>query len=129
MKTFKIEIKNRFTRNVIFTYESEKEGTIKDAVKEAVKNDTNLRGAYLRGADLSYADLSGANKIPINCKWTHGITDGMIHIGCEKRTIKEWDAFFASNDEIETPRNTYKFKQIQAVYNAYKAYLQTLETK
>ena len=139
MKKFKIEVANRFTRDLIFTYESEEKATIKDAIEEAAKRNTNLSGAdlsdaNLSGADLSDANLSGANlsgaeKISIHCKWTHGITDGMVHIGCKKRTIEEWDAFFASNDEIETPRNTDEFKQIEAVYNAYKAYLQTLENK
>ena len=149
MKKFKIEVANRFTRDLIFTYESEEKATIKDAIEEAAKrntnlsgadlSDANLSGADLSGADLSDANLSGANlsganlsgaeKISIHCKWTHGITDGMVHIGCKKRTIEEWDAFFASNDEIETPRNTDEFKQIEAVYNAYKAYLQTLENK
>jgi len=47
----------------------------------------------------------------------------MIHIGCEKRTIKEWDEFFKSDDIIETERGTKDFNQIQAVYEAYKAYL------
>ena len=134
MKKFKIEVANRFTRDLIFTYESEEKATIKDAIEEAAKRNTNLSGAdlsdaNLSGANLSGANLSGAEKISIHCKWTHGITDGMVHIGCKKRTIEEWDAFFASNDEIETPRNTDEFKQIEAVYNAYKAYLQTLENK
>lgn len=129
MKKFKIEVANRFTRDLIFTYESEEKATIKDAIEEAAKRNTNLSGADLSDANLSGANLSGAEKISIHCKWTHGITDGMVHIGCKKRTIEEWDAFFASNDEIETPRNTDEFKQIEAVYNAYKAYLQTLENK
>ena len=91
-----------------------------------------LSGAYLSGADLSGAylsgaDLSGAIKVPMYCKWKHGITDGMIHIGCEKRTIEEWDIFFASDNIIQTDRNTEEFKQIQAVYNAYKAYLLTFK--
>ena len=90
----------------------------------------DLRGAYLSDANLSDANLSGADlrgaiKAPMYCKWTHGITDGMIHIGCEKRTIEEWDEFFAGDEIIQTERNTEEFKQIQAVYNAYKAYLQT----
>ena len=104
-------------------------------------SDADLRGAYLRGAylsdaDLSDADLSGANlsganlsdaiKMSIHCKWSHGITDGMIHIGCEKRTIEDWDNFFASDEVITTERNTDEFKQIEAVYNAYKAYILTL---
>jgi hypothetical protein len=57
------------------------------------------------------------------CKWTHGITENKIHIGCEKRTIEEWDLFFSSNDIITTQRDTKEFKQIQAIFEAYKAYL------
>ena len=92
----------------------------------------DLSGAYLSGADLSgaylnRADLRGAIKVPMYCKWTHGITDGMVRIGCEKRTIEEWDKFFASDKIIQTERNTEGFKQIQAVYNAYKAYLLTFK--
>jgi hypothetical protein len=103
----------------------------------------NLIGACLRGADLSGADLSSADlrgtdlrgteleeciKIPMYCRWSHGVTDGMIHIGCEKRTIEEWDKFFASDKVLQTPRGTEEFKQIEAVYLAYKAYLQHLNT-
>jgi hypothetical protein len=96
----------------------------------------NLSGADLRGADLSGAYLSHAKgldttiKMPMYCKWTHGITNGnLIHIGCEKRTIEEWDVFFASNKVLSTERNTDEFRQIEAVYNAYKAYLTTLNSK
>jgi hypothetical protein len=93
-------------------------------LSDADLSDANLRAAYLRGADLS-----GAVKIPMYCKWTHGITnENLIHIGCEKRTIEEWDKFFASNDIISTERNTPEFKQIQAVYEAYKAYLTFLQS-
>lgn len=86
----------------------------------------NLVGANLERANLDGANLVGANKIPIYSKWSHGITDGLIHIGCKKKTIQEWDDFFESDEVYSTPRNTYEFKQIQAVYNAYKAYLTTL---
>ena len=96
MKT-KIEIKSIF-RKVIFTYGSD-------------------------NANLSGANLSGAIKIPIYCRWSIGITDGLIHIGCEKRTIKAWDDFFESNKELSTKRNTSEFKQIQSTYEAYRAYL------
>ena len=64
--------------------------------------------------------------MPITCKWSHGITGGLIHIGCEKRSIEDWDKFFASDEVITTERNTSEFKQIQAVYEAYKAYLNFL---
>ena len=60
------------------------------------------------------------------CKWSFGITDNKIHIGCERRTIKEWDLFFNSTDIIETKRDTQEFKKIEAVYNGLKAYYQTL---
>jgi hypothetical protein len=89
----------------------------------------NLRGADLSGANLSGANLKGAVKAPMYCKWTHGITDGMVHIGCEKRSIEDWDVFFASDDVIQTERNTEEFKQIQAVYNACKAYLLTFKSE
>ena len=86
----------------------------------------NLSDANLSRADLIGADLSEANKVPMYCKWSYGITEDKIHIGCEKRTITEWDAFFASNKVLKTERNTHEFKQIQAVYEGLKAYSQFL---
>ena len=96
-------------------------------LRDADLRDADLSGANLSGANLSGANLSGANKVPMFCKWSHGISQGnLIHIGCEKRTIEEWDKFFASTDELSTKRGTDEFKQIEAVYNAYKAYYLTL---
>ena len=145
----KIEIKSVFG-TVLFTYEKEN-NTIKETLLEALKNNAdlsgvNLSGVNLSGADLSYADLSGANiryadlryadlsyaknteisYLPMFCKWSHSIKGNKIQIGCKEKTIKEWDSFFASEEEYETNRNTEELKQIEAVYNAYKAYLQTL---
>ena len=89
----------------------------------------NLYSANLESADLRSANLRSANKVPIYCKWSIGITNGnLIHIGCEKRTIEEWDAFFASDKELSTKRNTSDFKQIEAVYLAYKSYLTHLQS-
>ena len=90
-------------------------------------SDANLRGADLSGANLSYANLRGAeNKetayMPIFCKWSVCIIGDKIKIGCKEKTINEWDSFFASNEEFETKRGTNDFKQIEAVYLAYKAY-------
>jgi len=56
----KIEIKNRFTLNVLFSYECE-ENTILKTVNEALKKDANLRSANLQGADLQDANLQGAD--------------------------------------------------------------------
>ena len=77
-KFIKIEIKNRWTGEVLFEYEKE-DNTIKETVVEAVKNcadlgdadlggadlgGANLRGAYLRDADLGGAYLRDAKNIP-----------------------------------------------------------------
>ena len=59
-KQIKIEIKNRWTGNILFEYLSEN-NTIKKTVSEAIKSEANLRGADLRRADLRRADLCGAN--------------------------------------------------------------------
>jgi hypothetical protein len=91
----------------------------------------NLRSANLRSANLYSADLSSAeNKetayLPLFCKWTFSILGDKIQIGCETRTIKEWDLFFASKEVLSTKRDTDDFKQIEAVYLACKAYLTKL---
>ena len=56
-KEKKIEIKNRWTGDIIFTSTKK---TFKEAVVEAA-NEANLCEADLRGANLSEADLDGAN--------------------------------------------------------------------
>jgi uncharacterized protein YjbI with pentapeptide repeats len=59
-KQIKIEIKNRWTGNILFEYLSEN-NTIKKTVSEAIKSEANLRGANLCGANLRGANLRGAN--------------------------------------------------------------------
>jgi hypothetical protein len=96
-------------------------------LRNADLEDANLENADLRNADLEDANLDKTIKIPIYCKWWHGITNSnLIHIGCEKRTIAEWDLFFNSDEKLSTERETQEFKQIQAVFEAYKAYLNFL---
>ncbi len=90
--------------------------------------DSNLRGSNLSGSNLSYSNLSGSkNKetayIPIYCIWSHSIIGDKIQIGCKEKTIEEWDLFFAGTEVYETKRDTQEFKQIQSVYESYKAYL------
>ena len=87
-----------------------------------------MYSADLRSADLYSADLRSAKNIenahlPIYCKWNHSIKNNKIEIGCKEKTIEEWDLFFGSDEVFETKRNTEEFKQIQAVYESYKAYL------
>ena len=91
----------------------------------------NLRSANLENANLRSANLySALNKelayLPIFCKWSHCIIGDKIKIGCKERTIEDWDAFFASDETFSTQRGTDDFKQIQAVYESYKAYLSFL---
>ena len=99
-------------------------------LRDADLRDADLRDADLRNADLRDANLRDADNIekakgvPMYCKWSHGITNNnLIHIGCEKRTIEEWDDFFESTEVLTTDRDTPEFRQIQAVYEGYKAYL------
>jgi hypothetical protein len=117
------DLRNAILRGADLRYTNLRDVDLEDANLE----DTNLIGAYLRGANLRGADLGGANKIPLYCKWSIGITDGQIHIGCKKMSVADWDNFFDSDEVFETPRNTDEFKRIEACYNAYKAYLLTLQ--
>jgi len=90
----------------------------------------DLREADLRGADLREADLRGAYLqgavMPMICRWSHGIVDGMIKIGCKTKSIEDWDKFFESDKVYETQRNTDDFTHIRAVFESYKAYLNVI---
>ena len=142
-----ITIKNRFTGVVMFA-SSDQSQSLRDFILELIKKRANLSWANLSGVDLSGANLSWANlswvdlsgaclsgaclsdanlsgaTMPIFCKWSsHGIVDGKIRIGCEIRSVEDWDSFFASDEVITTPRDTDEFKRIRAVYESYKYYL------
>jgi hypothetical protein len=54
----KFQIKNRWTGDVLFEYESESQSEV---ILKAIENGANLSGADLSNANLSGADLSGAN--------------------------------------------------------------------
>jgi len=98
----------------------------------------NLRSANLSSADLSSADLSSAdlylakNKesayLSQYCKWEHSILGDKIKIGCKTKSVEEWQIFFDSNEEYSTRRGTHEFKQIQAIFESYKAYLNHLNS-
>ena len=150
MKT-KLQIKSIFGR-LLFEYECEDNTVLKTLYA------ANLSGANLRDANLSYANLSGANLsganlsganlrdanlrnanlsgaenidkayIPKFCKWSHSIKGDFIQIGCKEKTIEDWEKFFNSEDEYETRRGTAEFKQIQAIFESYKAYIDFLKS-
>ena len=137
-----MKIKHRITGKTLLEIESLINANLRGAdLTGADLTGADLRGANLRGADLINADLRGANLIganlrgayltdadlPIFCKWTHGIQGDKIRIGCKVKTIGDWDLFFNSDEVFETERNTDDFKRIEAVYNACKHYLITLQ--
>jgi hypothetical protein len=118
--------------------------------------DANLRNANLVNANLVSANLVSANlvnanledaNLPIYCKWSISFTPKtsvnldsekvlineidintvLIKIGCKNpKTISEWDLWFSSNEAFETPRDSFEFLQIKAMYLSYKTYLQTI---
>ena len=98
----------------------------------------DLSGSYLRNCDLRHCDLSGSDLsgsdlsgsyLPIFAKWSFSIRNNqIIRIGCKEKTISEWDLWFASTEEFDTTRGTAEFKQIEAMYLAYKAYLTHLNS-
>lgn len=81
-KQIKIEIKNRWTGNILFEYLSEN-NTIKKTVSEAIKSEANLRGANLCGADLRRANLCGADLCEAKGAYMACPTDGSF-IGWKK---------------------------------------------
>ena len=122
-----MKIKHRTTGETLLEIEFLRDANLIGAdLRGADLIGADLRGADLRGADLRDANLIGAN-LPIFCKWTHSIQEDKIRIGCKVKTIEEWDLFFNSDEVFETERNTDDYKRIEAVYNACKHYLITLQ--
>jgi hypothetical protein len=64
--------------------------------------------------------------LPMYSKWSHSIVDNKIKIGREEKTIEEWENFFDSDEIFSIERNTSEFNQMQAVFEAYKGYLNFL---
>ena len=136
----KITIKSIF-ENVLFEHTCEN-NTLLKTLKEALKEDINLKyvnlsGANLSGADLRYADLKGADlssanligsdttntRLPIYSKWDFSIENDSLNIGCKTKTFSEWKKWFEeSEEEFSTERNTEDFKRIQAMFYAYEVY-------
>ena len=117
----KYEIKNRWTDEVLFTYEvpeGMESGMIaRYAVEAAIAEGANLRGANLEGANLRGANLEGANLEGVNLRganlrganlegaknsplvinglnWDVQINGtGMMRIGCQNHSIEDWKSF------------------------------------
>ncbi|MQZ18440.1 pentapeptide repeat-containing protein [Acinetobacter baumannii] len=109
--TQKFEIKNRWTKEVLFTCdipEGMESGMIaRHAVEAAIAADADLRGAdlygadlrgaNLRGADLYGADLRGAKAAPLfvyGLCWDVIISGlGKMRIGCQEHSVADWKSF------------------------------------
>ncbi|TPS54648.1 pentapeptide repeat-containing protein [Acinetobacter baumannii] len=104
--TQKFEIKNRWTKEVLFTCdipEGMESGMIaRHAVEAAIAADANLRGADLYGADLydaklRGADLRGAKAAPLfvyGLCWDVIISGlGKMRIGCQEHSVADWKSF------------------------------------
>jgi hypothetical protein len=77
-------------------------------------------GGYFLGGVFLGGEFRGGVMMP-TCKWIYGVNaNGKIKIGCQEKTVDEWDAWFASDDEYSTKRGTVEFKKIQACYEATK---------
>jgi uncharacterized protein YjbI with pentapeptide repeats len=108
----KIEIKSRFSGEVLFAHEAE-ENSIQITLKAALSVNANLCGANLYGADLCGANLYGADlyganlcganlygdgltKTPLflyNLTWDVTITTTFLRIGCQVHLISDWASF------------------------------------
>jgi len=74
----KIEIKNRWTGEVIFAHEAE-EISIRIAVEEAVKAKVSLSDSDLRGSDLSCSNLRGSDLSGSDVDFSFGWRFACLH--------------------------------------------------
>lgn len=105
-------------------------------LSEANLSGANLRNASLRNANLSGANFSCAKNIPIFCKWDfsysikkeNDVKVVYITIGCESKSIKEWDKFFRKDckEKLATDRNSVEFQKIKAMYKSYKVFIKEM---
>jgi len=50
-----------------------------------------------------------------------------IEIGCKRKTVEEWKAWFDGSEEFETKRNSREFKMIYAHFKACAAYVEAMK--
>jgi len=136
--TIKDAVEKAIQEKVSLEYADLRSANLRSAnLRSADLSSANLISADLSSANLISADLSSANLrsaenketayIPMYCKWCFSIIGDKIKIGCKEKTIEDWDLFFNSEEVYSTERNTEEFKQIQACYEACKAYLTFLK--
>ena len=137
-----LKIESRYSTEVKLS------GLAKDFKEFITNNKFNLSGSDLSGSNLSGSDLSESNLsgsdlsgtkinpfsyrnisiiLPENSKLESvKYSEIFIKIGCKEKTIKEWDKWFRSDEEFETKRDTFRFKQIYAHYRSVREYCKVL---
>jgi hypothetical protein len=90
-----IEIRHRFTDNVMFARDAE---NMREAIEKAVsagayRAGANLAGAYLAGANLAGETLSIAPVQVLGLTWPVLITPEFMRIGCQRHSHADWEAF------------------------------------
>ena len=88
MKT--IEIKNRFTGEVIYSHTCE-DNTVRKTVEKAIEDKVNLGYANLSGADLRGADLSGAYLIDANLGYANLIDANLGYANLSRANLRGAD--------------------------------------
>ena len=154
----KIKIKNRFTGNVLFTYESEN-NTIKETLVKSVEQGADLQGAHLWGADLRDADLQGADLRGADLQGAHlrgaylqgekiskaivftglykyivipYITesgDKRVKMACHDRTVEEWDSNFWNNNDEFPNDNSLKSNLRMMAYNTARTWFDLIQKR
>ena len=113
MKKETFEIKNRWTGKVLFTYESDKETNIKEALEQAVNEGANLEGANLEGAYLRGAylvQIVGLGSVG-RCT-TFDLKNKKVLCGCWYGSFKE---FKARVNEEYIENDLYKKQYLSAL--------------
>ena len=137
MKT-KIEIKNRFNDQVLFSTDCE-DNTLLKCVQEAVKQKADLSRANLSGANLYGANLSRAKIGDITIKKAMVINglykylmmpmiaeDGKeyVKLGCHLRSVEEWEKDFWNNNNEFPDDNSVKSQLRVLAFETAKKWLE-----
>lgn len=105
-------------------------------LENAIFKEASLRGVEIINCDIYRTQFSlfSLYNISYYCNKENTKLEDIelsninIKIGCQHKTIKQWDYFFSNEclTTYETPRHTTEFKRIKAHYKAFKAYLEEM---
>jgi len=84
-------------------------------------------GGIWYGGLWKSGEWHGGTRAPMSRWHVYDCGDNGVRIGCKNKTIPEWDAWFAGDEEFETKRGTEEFKQIYAHYRAVREFKLVME--